>query len=181
MTRGSRFEPRLPLVKLRNVDPLAEPERLIQRVYGYISYVVGDAADATHITRLAIERAFRYRSTYNPKHGSPTSWVFGVARYCLAGNFREPFATTGDELAAVVQDDAVFDESDVPAVRAAVARLGPRDRELIALRYGADLTNREIGEQLGLRSAVVDAALRRAQGRVRAILAEPFEASGDAA
>jgi RNA polymerase sigma-70 factor (ECF subfamily) len=168
-------------VKLRSADPLDDPERLIRRVFGYVDYIVGDAADAKRITRLAIERAFRYRSTYNPKHGSATSWVFGVARYCLADNFHEPFATTGDELAQVSEDDAVFDDRNPQAVRVAVARLGPRDRELIALRYGADLTSHEIGEQLGLRSAAVESALRRALGRLRGVLNESFEPSGDAA
>ena len=40
--------------------------------------------------------------------------------------------------------------------------LGERDRELIALRYGADLTARQIGELLGLQTNAVEVALHRA-------------------
>jgi RNA polymerase sigma factor (sigma-70 family) len=48
-----------------------------------------------------------------------------------------------------------------------VARLDERDRELIALRYGADLTARQIAELLELRTNAVEVALHRALGRLR--------------
>ena len=56
-------------------------------------------------------------------------------------------------------------------MQAAVARLGERDRELIALRYGADLKVREIAELLGERTNTVEVALHRALGRLRDDLA----------
>ena len=53
---------------------------------------------------------------------------------------------------------------------AAVARLDERDRELIALRYGADLTARQIGELLGARTNAIEVALTRARARISAEL-----------
>ena len=55
-------------------------------------------------------------------------------------------------------------------VRRAVATLDPRDRELVALRYGGDLTARQIGELLGLKTNAVEVALHRALGRLRTVL-----------
>ena len=52
----------------------------------------------------------------------------------------------------------------------AIQGLGQRERELIALRYGADLTAREIGELLGLQTNAVEVALHRALGRLQATL-----------
>jgi RNA polymerase sigma-70 factor (ECF subfamily) len=52
----------------------------------------------------------------------------------------------------------------------AVAALDDRDRELIALRYGADLTARQIAELLGARTNAIEVALHRALGRLRGIL-----------
>jgi RNA polymerase sigma-70 factor (ECF subfamily) len=52
----------------------------------------------------------------------------------------------------------------------AVAALDERDRELIALRYGADLTARQIAELLGARTNAIEVALHRALGRLRGIL-----------
>ena len=53
----------------------------------------------------------------------------------------------------------------------AVARLDERSRELVALRYGADLTARQIGGLLGLRTNTVEVALHRALAVLRLELA----------
>ena len=55
---------------------------------------------------------------------------------------------------------------------AAVGRLDPRERELIALRYGADLTARQIADLLGQRTNTVEVALHRALSRLRALVEE---------
>ena len=52
----------------------------------------------------------------------------------------------------------------------AVSRLGDRERELIALRYGADLTARQIGEVLELKTNAVEVALHRALQTLREAL-----------
>ena len=54
----------------------------------------------------------------------------------------------------------------------AVATLDERDRELIALRYGADLTARQIAELQGARTNAIEVALHRALGRLRAVLGD---------
>jgi RNA polymerase sigma-70 factor (ECF subfamily) len=59
-------------------------------------------------------------------------------------------------------------------LEAAIASLGPRDRELVALRYGADLTARQIGELLGEKTNAVEVALHRALRKLReALLDDP--------
>ncbi len=58
-------------------------------------------------------------------------------------------------------------------VAAAVATLDERNRELIALRYGADLTAKQIAAVLGVRTNAVEVALHRALGRLRAELEAP--------
>jgi RNA polymerase sigma factor (sigma-70 family) len=52
----------------------------------------------------------------------------------------------------------------------AVGQLDERDRELIALRYGSDLSARQIGELLELRTNAVEVALHRALARLRKLL-----------
>jgi RNA polymerase sigma factor (sigma-70 family) len=52
------------------------------------------------------------------------------------------------------------------------ARLGERDRELLALRYGADLTARQIARHLDMRTNAVEVALHRALERLRVLLEE---------
>ena len=58
------------------------------------------------------------------------------------------------------------------SIAAVVSRLDDRDRELIGLRYGADLSSREIGGLLGMTPAAVDVALHRSKQRLRTELEE---------
>jgi RNA polymerase sigma-70 factor (ECF subfamily) len=60
-------------------------------------------------------------------------------------------------------------------LHAAVALLDERDRDLLALRYGADLKARQIAELLGERTNTIEVALHRALRRLRAVLEEPSE------
>jgi RNA polymerase sigma factor (sigma-70 family) len=59
------------------------------------------------------------------------------------------------------------------AVTNAIQRLDDRGRELIAMRYGADLSARQIGEVLGLKTNAVEVALHRTMSRLRAELEAP--------
>ena len=63
-------------------------------------------------------------------------------------------------------------------LRSAMANLDDRDRELLSLRYGADLTARQIAELLELKTNAVEVALHRALGRLRGELeADPDQRS----
>jgi RNA polymerase sigma-70 factor, ECF subfamily len=52
----------------------------------------------------------------------------------------------------------------------ALTALSPSDRDLIALRYGADLSSREIARVLEMRPGSVDVALSRARSRLKELL-----------
>ena len=154
---------------MRRIDPLSDPEPLIRRLYSYVAYVVGPGPDAEDITSDAFERALRYRTSYDPAKGSPATWLVGIARRCIADRPR-PTASGDPQPEAFGEEDGV----DVLTVRAAVARLPERDRELVALRYGADLTARQIGEALDMQTNAVEVALHRLHAKLRAELAADF-------
>ena len=148
-------------------DPLADTETLIRRVYAYVAYRIGDGPDAEDVTSETFERALRYRSTYDAAKGHPAAWLVGIARRCIE-DARSPRPTP----VADVPDGAGPGELAEDAIRrldlaTALATLGARDRELIALRYGADLTARQIAGLLGLQTNAVEVALHRALARLR--------------
>ncbi len=152
-------------------DPLADPQPLIRRVYAYVAYRIGDGADAEDVTSETFERALRYRSSFDPRRGDAASWLIGIARRCIADA-----AMRGDLPTGEIPDRAGegHEEQSVRKLelRDAVAQLDARDRELVALRYGADLTAKQIGEVLELRTNAVEVALHRALDRLRGVLAE---------
>jgi RNA polymerase sigma-70 factor (ECF subfamily) len=150
-------------------DPLANPEPLIRRVYAYVAYRVGDGPDADDITSETFERALRYRKSFDPRRGDAVAWLLGIARRCIADAALRRELPTDD-----VPETATEGHADGAHTRlelsAAVARLDDRERELIALRYGADLTARQIGEVLELKTNAVEVALHRALAKLRAEL-----------
>jgi RNA polymerase sigma-70 factor, ECF subfamily len=60
----------------------------------------------------------------------------------------------------------------------ALARLGEVERDLVALRFGADMTARQIADILGMQTNAVEVALHRALGRLRDALGENPDAEG---
>jgi RNA polymerase sigma-70 factor (ECF subfamily) len=160
-------------------DPLANPEPLIRRVYAYVAYRLGDGADAEDVTSAAFERALRYRDSFDSARGEPAAWLIGIARREIAEHFAGALPADRDVPDVAGPSDLAVDTALSLDLRAAVATLDDRDRELIALRYGADLSARQIGELLELKTNAVEVALHRALGRLRDRLEErPAEQRG---
>lgn len=160
-------------------DPLANPAPLIRRVYAYAAYRIGPGADAEDVTSETFERALRYRESFDPRRGDAAAWLVGIARRVLADRALRPRPT-----ADVASEEAVegHERGSLRSIElaAAVSTLGERDREIIALRFGADLTVREIAAVLELRTNTVEVALHRALAKLRGELSEPHEAAAPA-
>ena len=151
----------------RRRDPLAgDVDALLRRVHAYVAYRIGPGADAEDITAETFERALRYRSSYDPARGDEVGWLIGIARGRLADAFRRSDGAAEQAASPAAEP---FEDAAVArlALHEALAALGERDRELIALRYGADLTSNQIGAELGMTRSAVDVALHRALGRLR--------------
>jgi RNA polymerase sigma factor (sigma-70 family) len=153
-------------------DPLADPGPLVERVHAYVAYRIGTGADAEDVTGETFARAVRYRDSYDPSKGAPVDWLIGIARRCiddtLAARRPEP-----DPPDAVASGDLEEDTVNRVVLWEAVGRLPARDRELIALRYGADLSARQIGQHLEMTTNAVEVALHRALGRLRPYVEDP--------
>ena len=155
-------------------DPLANPEPLIRRVYAYVAYRIGDGPAAEDVTSDVFERALRYRDRFDARRGEPVAWLLGIARRSIADEL-----AARPELAEPVELPAHGDLAADAARRIDLARalvaLGERDRELVALRYGADLTARQIATVTGSRTNAVEVALHRALARLRVSLEGPVD------
>jgi RNA polymerase sigma factor (sigma-70 family) len=159
-------------------DPLANPEQLIPRVYAYVAYRLGHGSDAEDVTSDVFERALRYRDSYDSGKGDAIAWLFGIARRCVTETLRTRAET--DE----VPDSAAPGDLEADAIRrlhlrAAIESLDERGRELIALRYGADLSTRQIAALLEVRTNTVEVALHRALTRLRTRLEPQADSPGE--
>lgn len=150
-------------------DPLANPEPLIQRVYSYTAYRLGAGPDAEDVTSDTFERALRYRGSYDPKTGSPQAWLLGIARRAVAEHLgRNATYAAGDhEVPAAPDREFALGTIDRLTMREALAQLSQDERDLLALRYGADLAARDIAQITGVRTNTVEVSLHRTLAKIR--------------
>jgi RNA polymerase sigma factor (sigma-70 family) len=159
---------------LRN-DPLRNPEALIERVYSYVAYRIGGGPDAEDVTSETFERAVRYRHSYDPAHGTPLAWVLGIARRCTNDALSARRPTSLELVDAEAPGDLAAEAADRLELEAALAQLPPTDVELLSLRYGADLSAKQIADALHATPGAVRVGLHRAHARLRAILEDGRE------
>ena len=147
-------------------DPLTDATKSIRRVYSYVAYRIGVGADAEDVTSEVMVRAVRYRASYDPSKGAPDTWLLGIARTCVGDHLASRPLVLDERPEAAAPGELETETVDRMAVGNAVARLDERDRELIALRYGADMSTKQISEILGLSPNAIDVALHRTRDRL---------------
>ena len=164
---------RMPVTAGSDTDTFAALyERTFPRVYAYVASLLRDRAAAEDVTAQAFERAYRKRSSYRPRRGSREAWLFGIARNAaldeLRGRKRRARLETDPEDAyARGADDHAELALRREAVRAAMATLDGHERDLLALKFSAGLSNAEIGAVLDLSETAAGTRLHRTLTKLR--------------
>jgi RNA polymerase sigma-70 factor (ECF subfamily) len=151
----------------------------VWRVYGFFAYRLRSRADAEDLTQQTFERALKAWSHYDPARAGVATWLLVIARNLLVDHLRADRSTRQQPLDALARThDTLVDPSPPPDLglepdlERALASLGEREREIIALRFGGDLTGPEIAHATGLSLANVQQILSRSLRRLRSVLEE---------
>ena len=149
----------------------------LARVYGFFAYRVGGRDDAEDLTQQTFERALRAWDRFDPRRAAVTTWLLAIARNLLIDYYR---ATTLVAARVAFDDPAAGELASEngakpsigiePELERALEGLAQRDREILALRYGADLTGPEIVELTGLTLANVQQITSRSLAKLRAAM-----------
>ena len=146
--------------------------RAFPRVYGYVATLLRDHGAAEEVTAQAFERAFRKRRSFRASRGTEDAWLFGIARNAALDELRRHkrrtlLETDPEDVHATATDEQVDGALRREVVRAALGRLAPRERELVALKFAGGLSNEEIGRVLGLSPSNVGTRLHRTLEKLR--------------
>ncbi len=141
-------------------------------VFAYVSGVLRDADAAEDVTALAFERAYRRRRRYNPDRGSGRAWIFGIARNAALDELRRrkrgaALRADPEDVGAPGPDEETELALRRAALRAAMAKLDPREREVVALRFFSGLSHAEIAQVLGISVSNAGTKLHRAVDKLR--------------
>ncbi len=139
---------------------------LAPRVYNYFRYRLGRHADLEDLTSRTFEKAWRYRAQYREDLAGFSTWLFKIAQnvgidYLQGRRPDVPLDAARDISSEGTPERDAERDSDLARLAALTARLPERERELIALKYGAGLNNRILARLLGLSESNVGTILHR--------------------
>lgn len=143
----------------------------LPRIYNYFRYRGCDDALAEDLAAETFEKAWRSRATFQGERGAAGAWLVGIARNTAASHFRAGRAALPLDAAEQVAETGPGPEEALAGrleredhhrrLARLLAALPAADRELIALKYGAGLTNRAIAAQTGLTETNVGTRIHR--------------------
>ena len=163
-------------------DAFADLYRMYhQRVYRYIFSRVTDQMNAEELTSqtflAVLEGLPKYR--HNGKFGA---WIFSIARNKIMDHFRlnkrEGDSMDADEMAVLVDPQLttqVEAQERAQALAELIHQLLPEQKELLRLRFVADLTYKEMAVISGRRSGAVKKSVYRLLEDLRQSLEKEHE------
>ena len=156
------------LFKLTATD--ADFESLYQeelpRIYNFFRFRVGDGPLAEDLTSETFEKAWRHRARYRHDLGAFSTWLFTIARRVAVDHYRAKRVEASlDDLIHLAAEsnteEAAQRQTEFARLLQLLHRLKDQEQELVALKYGAGLTNRAIAGLTGLSESNVGVILHR--------------------
>jgi RNA polymerase sigma-70 factor, ECF subfamily len=147
-------------------------QRELPRIYNYFRYRFGNNAVAEDLTATTFEKAWKARSRYRRDLAGFSTWLLAIARNVAADYWRAhrdlvPLDTLAEQPAPGSPHEAYARRAELERLGALLAQLPERERDLVALKYGAQLNNREIAQQLHWSESNVGTTLHRIVAKLR--------------
>ena len=145
----------------------------LSRVYNYFRFRVGDGPLAEDLTSETFVKAWRNRARYRRDLAAFSTWLFTIARRVAQDHYRKqkhevPLEGITEIPSGEMVEDIADRDANFARLSVLLARLAERDRELVALKYGAGLTNRAIARLSGLTESNAGVILHRTVQGLRA-------------
>ena len=151
-------------------------EEFLPKVFRYVRYRVNDLQVAEDLTSEVFEKAVTSFSKFSSDRASFSTWIFTIARNTVIDHYRVRGRrqTVSLEGAAIEvsssdpsPDEAVEKQEERERLRACLSDLSPEEQEIISLKFGSGLNNRQIARTTGLSESNVGTRLYRAVRKLR--------------
>jgi RNA polymerase sigma-70 factor, ECF subfamily len=145
----------------------------LPRVLNYFRFRFGHHADVEELTSRTFEKAWRARKRYRRDLAGFSTWLFRIAHnvgtdYLRARRDHLPIDAAMASAIEQTPEEDVERGSDLARLTELAVHLSEKERELIALKYGAELAHRSIAHLTGLSESNVGVIVHRAVHALRA-------------
>ena len=150
-------------------------DEYIDKVSRYIQYRVNNIQLAEDLTSTVFEKALVNFGKYSNDRASFSTWLFSIARNVVIDHYRISRKRQTVSLAEVTAqsssnmspEEEVERKDERERLNMCLAELSEEEKEIIQLKFGAELNNRQIGKMLGLSESNVGTKLYRAIRKMR--------------
>jgi RNA polymerase sigma-70 factor (ECF subfamily) len=144
----------------------------LPRVYNFFRYRFGNDALAEDLTSQTFEKAWVARRRYRRDLAGFGTWLLSIARNVAVDHFRAqrlhlPLEAADDVAAPGTPEERSARASDLERLVTLIDTLPAREQELIALKYGAEATNRALAKLTGISESNVGTILHRVVATLR--------------
>jgi RNA polymerase sigma-70 factor (ECF subfamily) len=151
----------------------AVAESELDAVHRYLVFLTGDRTVAEDLTGETFEKAYRLWRRFDPRRGTPRAWLCRIARSSALDHFRsEERRRRREERYARELPDSEEGDLGSGALEAAVGRLSPAEREVVALRVLLDLDGPTTARLLGISPTACSTRLSRALKRLEEMMSD---------
>ena len=155
-------------------------DEYMPKVYRYVFYRLRNQQRAEDVTSEIFEKAVTRYHDYDSRRASFSTWIFTIAHNAVVDSYKtdkESRQTPLDAAAELVSrepgpEEALESLEEKKRLVDCVGGLPAREQEIIRLKFGARLNNRQIGSLMGLSESNVGTILGRSIGKLRLSLRE---------
>jgi RNA polymerase sigma factor (sigma-70 family) len=154
----------------------------LSRVYGFVLGIVRRPQLAEEVVEDTFFQVWRQAARYDASRGRAVAWLLGMARSRAIDALRrearfQAVSIDDDQAAEVVSQqpaaEQLMDQARGHAgLHAALMRLSPQSRQLVALSFFRGLSHEEIAEQTALPLGTVKSQIRRALQQLQKLLGD---------
>ncbi len=150
-------------------------EQYLPKVFRYISYRVGDIHLSEDLTSDVFEKALAGFGSYCSDKASFFTWLLSIARHAVIDHYRVsgkrqtiPLERAAEMSSgnASPEEEAVR-KDELQRLQTCLAGLPQQEQEIISLKFGAEMSNRQIAKMLSLSESNVGTMLYRAIRKFR--------------
>ena len=156
-------------------------EQYLPKIFRYIQYKVNNVQMTEDLTSAVFEKALTNFSKYSSAKAAFSTWIFSIAHNVVIDHYRAQGrrrTVSLDEATEISSTDLSPEEElvrkeELKKLRVSLSGLSGEEQEIISLKFGSELNNRQIAKMLGLSESNVGTKLYRAVRKLRDGFQEP--------